>query len=66
MKYVIILIYAFSIIVYGYSVHMTSVEPDNKLWGYICAFLFVIVAIWSVKLYVEYSKKNEKDTDISQ
>lgn len=65
MKYVIALIYILYIIVYGYSAHITSIESDNKLWGYICAFVFTVLSIWSVSLYTKYFKDKEKNSDES-
>ena len=63
MKYVITLIYIMYIAVYVYSSHMTSVEPDKPLWGYICTFVFGYLAIWSIKLYTKYSEENKKNSE---
>jgi quinol-cytochrome oxidoreductase complex cytochrome b subunit len=63
MKYVIIVIYILLLTVYGYSAHMTSVDPDNNLWGYICTLIFTILAILSFILYEKYSKNTEKDSE---
>jgi len=51
------------IAVYVYSSHMTSVEPDKPLWGYICTFVFGYLAIWSIKLYTKYSEENKKNSE---
>ena len=53
------------IAVYAYSAHMTSVEPDRPLWGYICTFIFGYLAVWSVKLYTKYSEEKEKKDEES-
>jgi hypothetical protein len=53
------------IAVYVYSAHMTSVDPNNNLWGYICTFVFAVLSIWSVNLYTKYSKKDEKNSEES-
>lgn len=61
MKYVTTLIYILCIFSYGYSAHMTSVEPDNKLWGSLCTFIFGFLAIWSVVLYSKYIKEKNSE-----
>lgn len=64
MKYVRILIFIIYFIVYGYSCHKTSTDPNNLVWGYICGFIFGFLAIWSVILYGKYygHKKNSEDS----
>jgi hypothetical protein len=63
MKYVITLIYILYIIVYGYSTYMTSVEPDNKLWGFLCTFIFGFLSVWGVILYTKYFTEKEKNSE---
>jgi len=63
MKYVIIGIYILLLTVYGYSVHMTSVDPGNNLWGFICAFIFTLLSIFSVYLFTKYGNKREKNDE---
>ena len=65
MKYVITLIYIMYIAVYVYSAHMTSVDPDRPIWGYICTFIFTFLSIWSIRLYSGYNKKDEKNLEDS-
>ena len=59
----ITLIYIIYITVYGYSAHMTSVDPENALWGYICTFVFGVLSIWSVNLFTKYSLEKEKNPE---
>jgi hypothetical protein len=60
MKYVKIIIFIMYLIVYGYSVHMTSVKPDETYWSYIC-----IVAIGYIFMkFVNFIlSRPEKKTD---
>ena len=37
---------------------MTSVEPENNTWGYICVLVFFILSIW---LIIIFTKHNEND-----
>lgn len=48
------LIYLF---VYGYSVHMTKVKPEEKHWGYICCLIFLIIFVWTVSLITKKDRK---------
>lgn len=57
----ITLIYIIYIVVYGYSTYMTSIEPENTYWGYICVYIFTFLAIWSIRMFSENSKNNEED-----
>lgn len=65
MKYVKIFIFIIYFIVYGYSCHKTSVEPDEHIWGYICTAVFAILFIFMVKAVIEYDKKKKKESDES-
>ena len=63
MKFLTGLIFVIYFIVYGYSVHMTSVEPDKKIWGYICTLVFGIVFIWGVSIFVKKQGKNKDENN---
>jgi hypothetical protein len=45
IKFLIIMMY---VVVYAYSARMTTVKPDEIVWGWICTILFGIGAIWLV------------------
>ena len=60
MKYLKISIYIACLIIYVFSAYMTAIEPNNNLWGYICTFVFVFMAIIAVIQYVNNLKKKEK------
>jgi hypothetical protein len=40
---------------------MTSVEPERSIWGYICAFVFGILFIWTVSIFSKYQKKKSEN-----
>ena len=61
MKFLTGLIFVIYFIVYGYSVHMTSVEPDRKIWGYICTIVFGIIFSWGVSIIIKSNKKNNNE-----
>jgi quinol-cytochrome oxidoreductase complex cytochrome b subunit len=63
MKYVRIAIYIIYFIVYGYSAYKTGVEPDNKIWGYICALVFAILSIMFVNHYMNNSKNSDNKSE---
>ena len=65
MKYVIIFIYVMYFIVYGYSCHMTSTEPENTYWGYICTFIFGFLFTWSISMYTKNQNSNKDNKDNS-
>lgn len=65
MKYVKIFIFIIYFIVYGYSCHKTSVEPDEIIWGYICTAVFGFLFISLAKVVTEYSSKKKKESDES-
>jgi uncharacterized membrane protein len=52
LKIFLVILYLF---IYGYSVYKTEVEPQRPVWGFICAFIFFIFAIWTVSEYVKYN-----------
>lgn len=58
MKYLKISIFVACLIIYIYSAYMTSVEPNNVLWGYICTIFFLLITIIAIK---QYSKKVVND-----
>jgi len=60
MKILRISIVIIYLIVYGYSVFKTYVEPDNKIWGYICALVFLILAIMGVSYFAKHNEKKEE------
>jgi predicted ferric reductase len=66
MKYVIIVIYILFLSSYGYSAYMTSIEPHNSLWGYLCTLIFCILAIISISLYAKNAKKEREDDENSE
>jgi uncharacterized membrane protein (DUF485 family) len=61
MKYIIIFIYVIYFIVYGYSCHMTSIEPNRVIWGYICTLIFAVLSILSISIFVKYDKKKSEN-----
>jgi hypothetical protein len=63
MKCVIIIAYILLLIVYGYSAYMTSADPGNNLWGYLCTLTFGIMSILSISLYSKHTKNFEKDSE---
>ena len=40
---------------------MTSVEPDKKIWGYICAVVFGIVFSWATSIFGKNDKKKTEE-----
>ena len=52
------------IIVYGYAVHMTSVEPDKTIWGYVCTVIFGIVFTLGISLFVKNQPKSKDSENI--
>jgi len=62
MKYVWIFIIIIYLIVYGYSAHMTTIEPERNIWGYICTLVFAILTLIGIHLY---SKKTDKDEKLN-
>ena len=49
LKVFLVILYLF---IYSYSVYKTEVEPQKVIWGYICALVFLIFAVWAVYEYV--------------
>jgi hypothetical protein len=60
MKILRISIVIIYLIVYGYSVFKTTVEPDNVIWGYICTLVFAILAIMGVSYFAKHNEKKEE------
>ena len=58
MKAIILLMYLIS---YVYAVHMTSIEPQNVFWGYMCGFIFMILSIAGVTTYSNSLTKIKKE-----
>lgn len=65
MKFVKAMIYALYLFVYGYSTYMTSVEPNNVIWGYICVFVFAYLFIGLISTVVNNQKKNDDSENTS-
>jgi hypothetical protein len=63
MKFVKAIIYLLYLIVYAYSVHMTSVEPEKKLWGYLCGVIFAYLFISIVSIVVKQKKSDENKSE---
>jgi hypothetical protein len=41
---------------------MTSVEPNNNLWGYMCGLIFMIFSIAGVTAFSKkYTKKDNEE-----
>jgi len=59
MKYILGIIYIICFIAYSYSCYKIIIEPQNSLWGYICALIFLFVSIISVIIYDKIQKKSE-------
>jgi DMSO reductase anchor subunit len=62
MKFLTGLIFGILLIIYGFAVHMTSVEPDKVIWGYICTIIFGVVFTWGVAIISKHQGKN-KDSE---
>ena len=58
LKILLVIIYA---IVYSYAVWMTSVEPQNPKWGWICTLIFGIAAIWGLSIFTKNNHKPDTD-----
>lgn len=63
MKLVKALIFLMYLIVYSYSCYMTSVEPDKKIWGYICTAVFGILFVMIVSVFTKNQKNNNEKID---
>ena len=63
MKFYTAFIFLLYFIVYGYSVHMISVEPNNKIWGYICVVVFGIVFTWGISLFIKNDNKKKDENN---
>ena len=61
MKIIKGLIITMYLIVYAYSVYMTSIEPERTIWGWICTVVFLIFAISAIDLINKVSKKESED-----
>ena len=61
MKLVKGLIIIMYLIVYGYSVHKTIVEPGKDVWGWICVVTFLILAIWAIGAFTNNQHKPHDD-----
>jgi len=59
MKYLKISIYIACLIIYIYSAYMTTVEPNNILWGFVCTIVFATAAIVGVNQYSKYIDKKK-------
>jgi hypothetical protein len=63
MKFLIGFMFLVYIIVYIYSCHMTKVEPQRNIWGYICTIVFAILFIWGISIIIKNQKKNEENNE---
>ena len=61
MKYVKTLIFIMYLIVYGYSVHMTSVKPDDTYWGYICIIAVSYLFISLINFIINIPEKKSEN-----
>jgi quinol-cytochrome oxidoreductase complex cytochrome b subunit len=64
MRYVKIIIFIMYLIVYGYSAHMTSVQPNETIWPYICLFLFPLI-FWRIIAYIISIPEKKSDDSIA-
>jgi predicted ABC-type exoprotein transport system permease subunit len=60
MKFVKTAIFALYLIIYGYAVWMTSIEPNNVIWGYLCVAIFGFLFIWTISIIIKNSNNSEK------
>lgn len=42
---------------------MTLINPDEIIWGYICAISFGLISIFSVNIYIKYDKEKRKNNE---
>jgi hypothetical protein len=59
MKVVKLLIVIFLILVYAYSVKMTYTNPA---WGWVCAIIFLILALIGIYEFSNQPKNSENET----
>lgn len=57
------IIFGALVTIYGFAVHMTSVEPDKSIWGYICTVIFGIVFWWGISIFVKHQPKNKNENN---
>lgn len=51
------------LIVYIYSARMAITEPDQLIWGYICAFTFPVIFLLCINTFVNHNNKiNQNET----
>ena len=58
-----VIIFLMYLISYVYAARMTTIEPDNNLWGYMCTFIFTVLAIMAVTLYSKSTKQKNKENE---
>jgi 4-hydroxybenzoate polyprenyltransferase len=63
MKFVKVIIYVLSIIVYAYAAWKISVNPKNLFWGYLCVPIFGYLFIWTVLMVTKNKKNNNKNNE---
>ena len=67
MKYVKVIIFIIYLFVYCYSVHKTSVAPNETYWGYICVvcfgYLFVTLVSFVNSIHPKNSEKKSEDPE---
>ena len=56
LKVLIVIIYA---IVYAYSVWMTSIRPEETIWGWICTLVFLISSIYLITIFTKNKTQND-------
>lgn len=62
MKYVKLLIFILSLIVYGYSEYKISVGPNEVIWSWICVILFPIIFIWFISYMIHIPQKKSENS----
>jgi hypothetical protein len=40
---------------------MTTVEPNNNMWGFICTIIFGIMAFTGVAQYIKYERERNEN-----
>jgi len=59
MKIMRFIIFAIYFIVYAYACNKTSTNPQDLIWGYVCALVFLIVFSWLALIFSDSFEKKD-------